>query len=601
MSSIMKAAAAALPEDPGVYRFYDVNEKIIYIGKAKNLRRRVLSYFTKNHDIARVRVMVKRISRIEHIVVNNEIDALLLENNLIKKYQPRYNVLLKDDKTFPWICIKNEPFARIFSTREVVKDGSEYYGPFTSGYMVKTLIDFLRKTYHLRTCALSLTQKNIESKKFSVCLEYQIGNCKGPCCSFQTHDEYLTAIAQIRNILKGNIGEAINFFKNKMVAAAKELNFESANEAKQKMQLLENYQSKSTVVNPNINNVDVFSLDSEGDIYYINYLKVVCGSIIQSYTLEMRKHLDESDVDLLQIAIIEIRDKFKSTSKEILVPFDTQFKVDGVTFTIPQKGDKRKLLDLSVKNANFYRLERLKMSEKANPALRIERLLEQMRLDLRLPRPPAHIECFDNSNLQGTNSVAACVVFKNGKPSKSEYRKYHVKTVEGIDDYASMFEIVTRRYSRIIDESKPLPDLIVVDGGKGQLHIAQKALNKLGLLDKVPIISIAERLEEIFVPNDPVPLYIDKNSTTLKVIQNLRNEAHRFGITFHRDMRSKRLVQSELDNIKGIGEKSKIALIKHFKTVETIKNSDISRLTEVVGKSKAEIIYCYFRKQKYNQ
>jgi excinuclease ABC subunit C len=592
-----KEIASVLPENPGVYQFFDDKGAIIYIGKAKNLRRRVLSYFTKNHDNAKVRVMVRRISRIEHIVVDTEIDALLLENSLIKKHQPRYNILLKDDKTFPWICIKNEPFPRLFYTREIVNDGSEYYGPFTSVYMVRTLIDFLRKTYSIRTCSLKLTQKNIESKKFSSCLEFQIDNCKAPCIGLQSEEDYLEAIPQIRNILKGNISEAILHFKNSMISAAESLNFEEAEHAKQKMQLLENYQSKSTVVNSKISNVDVFSLVKDEKSCFINYLKVVQGSIIQSYTTELQLHLDEDKVDILQMAIIEIRDKLKSVSNEIIVPFNPELEMEGIKFVIPKRGDKRKLLELSEKNAKYYRLERLKMSEKANPALKTERLLAQMQKDLRLPKPPVHIECFDNSNLQGTNAVSACVVFKNAKPYKSEYRKFHVKTVEGIDDYTTMQEVITRRYKRLLSENKPLPDLIVIDGGKGQLNVAYEALKRLGIEEKVSLISIAERLEEIFIPHDSVPLYIDKNSSTLKVIQNIRNEAHRFGITFHRDVRSKNFVQSELDNIKGIGPATIRTLLSAYKSIDGIKKATHEQLVQKIGKSRADIIFAHIHKK----
>ena len=592
-----KEIASVLPENPGVYQFFDDKGAIIYIGKAKNLRRRVLSYFTKNHDNAKVRVMVRRIRRIEHIVVDTEIDALLLENSLIKKHQPRYNILLKDDKTFPWICIKNEPFPRLFYTREIVNDGSEYYGPFTSVYMVRTLIDFLRKTYSIRTCSLKLTQKSIESKKFSSCLEFQIDNCKAPCIGLQSEENYLEAIPQIRNILKGNISEAIQHFKNNMISAAESLNFEEAEHAKQKMQLLENYQSKSTVVNSKISNVDVFSLVKDEKSCFINYLKVVQGSIIQSYTTELQLHLDENKVDILQMAIIEIRDKLKSVSNEIIVPFNPELEMEGIKFVIPKRGDKRKLLELSEKNAKYYRLERLKMSEKANPALKTERLLAQMQKDLRLPKPPVHIECFDNSNLQGTNAVSACVVFKNAKPYKSEYRKFHVKTVDGIDDYTTMQEVITRRYKRLLSENKPLPDLIVIDGGKGQLNVAYEALKRLGIEEKVSLISIAERLEEIFIPHDSVPLYIDKNSSTLKVIQNIRNEAHRFGITFHRDVRSKNFVQSELDNIKGIGPATIRTLLSEYKSIDGIKKATHEQLAEKIGKSRADIIFAHIHKK----
>lgn len=595
MSIPIREIASLLPENPGVYQFFDANDTIIYIGKAKNLRRRVLSYFTKTHDIARVRVMVKRIVRIEHIVVDTEIDALLLENNLIKKYQPRYNVLLKDDKTFPWICIKNEPFPRLFSTRNVVKDGSEYFGPFTSGWMVKTLIDFLRKTYYIRTCSLNLTPKNISEGKFRVCLEYQIGNCKGPCEALQSEDDYNNAIVQVRNVLKGNIKEAITHFRDQMNVCAKMYKFEEAEEAKQKMLLLENYQSKSTIVNASINNVDVFSLDLSENIVYVNYLKVIHGSIIQSYTLEIRKRLNESNVDILQMAIIEIRDRFQSTSNEAIVPFDPEVDIEGLKFIVPQKGDKKKLLELSLKNAKYYKLERLKQSEKANPALRTERLMSLMQRELNLSKPPLHIECFDNSNLQGTNAVAACVVFKNGKPSKKEYRKFHIKTVEGIDDFASMREIISRRYSRMLEENASLPDLIIVDGGKGQLSSAYETLLSLKIENRVSLISIAKRLEEIFIPNDPIPLYIDKNSQTLKVIQHLRNESHRFGITFHREVRSKEFVKSELDSIKGIGPKTIEKLLLEFKTIDNLKMQSLDTISAIVGADKAQTVIEHFK------
>ena len=594
MHDSLKQIAHLLPECPGVYQFFDVNDVIIYIGKAKNLRRRVLSYFTKNHDSAKLRIMVRRICRIEHIVVDTETDALLLENNLIKKYQPRYNILLKDDKTFPWICIKNEPFPRIFSTRNVIKDGSEYFGPFTSGYMVKTLIEFLRKTYYIRTCVLNLTESNIKAKKFRACLEYQIGNCKAPCEGLQSIEEYHISIQQIRQILKGNIKEAIVYFKNSMIHFAEEYKFEEAENAKQKMLLLENYQNRSTVVSSSINNVDVFSMQSDENTAFINYLKIIRGSIIQSYTLELRKRLDENELELLQMGIIEIRSKFKSLSTEIIVPFDPELIFEGVKITIPQRGEKRKLLELSEKNAQYFKIERLKQVEKSNPAIRVENLLRTMQNDLHLPRLPYHIECFDNSNLQGTNPVAACVVFRNGKPKKSEYRRFHVKTVIGIDDFASMREILSRRYSRMLSENIPLPDLIVIDGGKGQLRAAYETLQELNIQDKVSIISIAKRLEEIFVPNDSFPLYINKNSQTLKVIQHLRNEAHRFGITFHRNVRSKEFTKSILDDINGIGEKTAQKLLKHYKTIDQIKTASIEDLSTVVSSDKAKIICAFF-------
>ncbi len=595
----LKEKARNLPEVPGVYQFYDKNNTIIYIGKAKNLRKRVLSYFTKNHESAKLRIMVNRIADIQHIVVDTEIDALLLENNLVKKYQPQYNIRLKDDKTYPWICILKERFPRVIITREHDKNLGEYFGPYTSGFMVKTLIEFLRKTYNVRTCNLNLSEQNIKAHKFKVCLEYQIGNCKGPCEQFQSEEEYNQSIAQLRSVLRGNISETIHYFREKMLKAAAELKFEAAEEAKQKMLMLEKYQNRSTVVHPTINNIDVFSYIKEEDQnIFVNYLKVIHGSVIQSFTLELQKKLDETPEEILLMAIIEIRSRFGSTSDELIVPFPIDYPDEKIKITVPQRGDKKKLLELSEKNARYYKIERLKQKQKAPSKDKLEQLLLQMQKDLRLNTLPRHIECFDNSNLQGTNPVSACVVFRNTKPSKKEYRMFHVKSVVGPDDYATMYEVVLRRYSRLLEENAPLPNLIVIDGGKGQLLSALSALRELGIDTQIQIISIAKRLEEIFIPNDPIPLYLDKNSTTLKVIQHIRDEAHRFGITFHRKTRTKQSLNSELNNIKGIGDATRQKLLTTFKTVDAIKQQPFDSLEKVIGKSKAILISNYFAQKQ---
>lgn len=594
MLETLKQTARSLPECPGVYQFFDKNNVIIYIGKAKRLRHRVLSYFTKHHDNIKIQIMIKRICRIEHIIVNTETDAFLLENILIKKFQPRYNILLKDDKTFPWICIKKESFPRIVSIRNVIKDGSEYFGPFTSSYMVKTLIDFLRKTYYIRDCGLNLSEENIKRKKNRACIEYQIGNCKAPCENRQTTEDYNTSIQQIKHILRGNVREAIRHFKDIMMNHAQNYRFEEAEESKKKMILLQQYQNNSTVVSSSIDNVDVFSIKSDENAAYINYLKVIQGAIVQSYTIELRKRLDEQDFELLQMGIFEIRTKLESISNEIIVPFDPKIEFEGVKITVPRVGEKKKLIDLSEKNARYFRLERLKQVDKANPDMHVSKLLKNMQNDLQLPRMPRHIECFDNSNLQGSSPVAACVVFRNGKPKKSEYRKFHIKTVVGIDDFASMREILSRRYSRMLTENTPLPDLIVIDGGKGQLSAAYETLQELKIADKVSLISIAKRLEEIFVPNDSLPLYINKNSRTLKVIQHLRDESHRFGITFHRKVRSKEFTRSILDEINGIGEKTIEKLLKHYKTIDQIKIAPLDDISTVIPLDKAKIIFKFF-------
>ncbi|MGB5382611.1 MAG: excinuclease ABC subunit UvrC [Lutimonas sp.] len=583
----------SLPEMPGVYQFYDKNRKILYVGKAKDLKKRVSSYFTKAHVNGKTRVLVKKIAHIEHIVVNTEADALLLENNLIKKYQPRYNVLLKDDKSYPWICIKNESFPRVFLTRNLIKDGSEYYGPYTSVRIARALLSLIKELYTIRTCTYNLSTENIKENKFKVCLEYHLKNCLGPCENLQKEDDYIVEIKEIRNIIKGNFGSAIKQFQELMYSLAQKAEFEEAHKIKEKLELLQNYQAKSTVVSPSISDVDVFSIISDEGFAYVNFLKIVHGAIIQSHTLEIKKKLDEPDEDLLPLAIVEIRQKFNSLTREIYVPFKLDLG-EEIKVTVPKTGDKKKIVDLSLRNAKFYRQEQFKQIQIVDPERHVNRIMKQMQKDLRLKTEPRYIECFDNSNIQGTNPVAACVVFKDGKPSKKDYRHFNIKTVEGPDDFASMEEVVHRRYKRLIDENEPLPQLIVIDGGKGQLSSAVKSLESLGLKGQIAILGIAKRLEEIYYPNDPVPLYLDKKSETLKVIQMLRNEAHRFGITHHRSKRSKEAVKNELDQINGIGEKTRIKLLKDFKSVKRIKELTLEDLIASIGNDKAHKIYGYF-------
>lgn len=582
-----------LPPGPGVYQFYDKEGKILYVGKAKNLKKRVLSYFQKIHENGKTRVLVKKIVDIKHIVVPTETDALLLENNLIKKHQPRYNVMLKDDKTYPWICIKNERFPRIFSTRKLIKDGSEYYGPYTSMKTVRTLLDLIKGLYPLRTCNYDLSQEKIEAGKYKVCLEYHLGNCKGPCENLQSLQTYNQQISAIREILKGNFKDSLSHFRNQMKELASEMKFEEAQKIKEKIEILENYQAKSTIINPKISNVDVFSILSDELYGYVNFLQISYGSIIRAHTIEIKKKLQETDKELLELAILDLRERFHSNSKEIYVPFEVVAE-EGIKVTVPKLGDKKRILELSERNAKFYRMERFKQIKITDPDKHANRIMLQMQKDLRLSEEPRHIECFDNSNIQGSNPVAACVVFKNGKPSKKDYRHYNIKTVQGPDDFASMEEVVYRRYRRLLEEGDPLPQLIIIDGGKGQLTSALKSLEILGLRGKIAIVGIAKRLEEIYYPDDPIPLYLDKKSETLRIIQQLRNEAHRFGITFHRNKRSKAAINTELQNIEGIGEKTADELLKKFKSVKRVKEASIEKLTEAVGVSKARIIYASF-------
>jgi len=583
-----------LPDGPGVYQYYDKEGKILYVGKAKNLKKRVASYFNKIHDTAKTNVLVKKIVTIKHIVVPTETDALLLENNLIKTLMPRYNVLLRDDKSYPWICIKKEPFSRIFSTRRLIKDGSEYFGPYTSFKTVSTILELIKELYPLRTCNYDLSKSNIENGKFKVCLEYHIGNCKGPCEGFESLENYQKQVDAIREILKGNFKESMKDFKKLMMDLASKMHFEEAQKIKEKIEILENYQSRSTIVNPKITNIDVFSIVSDESAAFVNFLQISHGSIIRSHTMEIKKKLDETDEELLELAIIELRERFQLLSKEIIVPFQVEVG-ENIKVTVPQLGDKKQILDLSIRNAKFYRIEQLKQLQIVDPDRHANRIMAQMQKDLRLPVEPRHIECFDNSNIQGTNPVAACVVFKDGKPSKKDYRHFNIKTVEGPDDFASMTEVVYRRYKRLLDENEPLPQLIIIDGGKGQLSSALKSIDELGLRGKIAIIGIAKRLEELFYPGDSIPLYLDKKSETLKVIQQLRNEAHRFGITHHRDKRSKAALNSSIESIPGIGEKTMLALIQHFKSVKRLKLATEKEISDVIGISKAKKITDFYK------
>lgn len=594
MQNALELQIQTLPDSPGVYQYFDKDGKILYVGKAKNLKKRVQSYFTKNQNSYKTAVLVKKIVSVKHIVVPTETDALLLENNLIKKLQPRYNVLLKDDKSYPWICIKNERFPRIFQTRRMIKDGSEYFGPYTSGKTVHILLDLIKELYPLRTCNYDLSKANVDSGKYKVCLEYHIGNCKGPCEGHQTEENYQNKIQAIREILKGNFKESLKDFKQLMLQYANEMQFEEAQKIKEKIDILENYQAKSTILNPKITNIDVFSIVSDESMAYINFLQISHGAIIRSHTMEIKKKLEENDKELLALAIVELRERFNLLSKEIIVPFEVDLG-ENIKITIPKLGDKKRILDLSVRNAKYYRLDQLKQIKIVDPERHTKRIMAQMKSDLRLSVEPRHIECFDNSNIQGTNPVAACVVFKNGKPSKKDYRRFNIKTVEGPDDFASMEEVVYRRYKRLLDEKQNLPQLIIIDGGKGQLSSALKSLEQLGLRGKIAIIGIAKRLEELFYPDDPVPLYLDKKSETLKIIQYLRNEAHRFGITHHRDKRSKSALRTSLEIIPGIGEKTRIILLKHFKSVKRIKEATENEISVVVGISKAKKISEFYK------
>ncbi len=595
-----RSALQKIPGKPGVYQFYDQTGELIYIGKAKNLKNRVASYFNKDtYKInAKTRVLVGKIRNVTFTLVDTEIDAWLLENSLIKKHQPRYNVLLKDDKTYPWIIIKNERFPRIFWTRTLIKDGSTYFGPYASISMMHTILGMIKEIYPLRTCNLPLSEENIEAGKFRVCLEYQIGNCKGPCQAYQFEADYQQNIQEIKDILNGKTNGIIRKLKNELDAAIAELNFESAHSLKRKYDLLEKYQSKSTIVNSSISDVDVFHIATDEKHAFVNYLKVMNGTVTATQTLELKKRVEETDADLLTIAISEFRERFESKSKEIIVPFEIEWEQTGIKFTVPKLGEKKKLLDLSHKNVTFFKREKLEQYEKLNPEVRTERLLTQMMKDLRLNQLPRHIECFDNSNFQGKFPVSAVVVFKDTRPSKKDYRHFNVKTVEGPDDFATMEEAVHRRYRRMLDEGETLPQLIVIDGGKGQLSSAVKSLTLLGIENQVTIIGIAKRLEEIYYPNDPYPMYLDKKSETLKIIQQLRDEAHRFGITFHRLKRNKATLATELENIPGVGRTSADKLLRHFKSVKNIKIAAQAELLEVLNLKQALAVLDYFSKNE---
>ena len=587
----IKGLLKIIPEKSGVYRYYDKNEALLYVGKAKNLKKRVSSYFNKKQELGKTKVLVSKIQDIQYLVVPTEIDALLLENNLIKKHQPKYNVALKDGKTYPWICIKNEPFPRIFQTRNVIRDGSAYFGPYTSVRLVKTLLDFFHQLYPLRNCSLSLTDKNINAKKFKVCLEYHIGNCLGPCEDKQTTEEYQLGIEHIQQIIKGDIKSVTQHLKTAMLHFSEKMEFEKAQSVKDKIDLLNNYQAKSTIVNPKINDVDVFTILSDEDTAFVNYLKINSGAIIQAHTLELNKKLNETEEELLQLAIIELRQRFESTSKTIYCSHSLENVWEDLSITIPKIGDKKKLIDLSLRNAKYMQLDKKKRKINNIEKQDNKRILEQMQKDLHLKYRPRHIECFDNSNMQGANPVAACVVFKNARPSKKDYRHFNIKTVVGPDDFASMEEVVYRRYKRLLDEQQPLPELIVVDGGKGQLSSAVKSLDKLKLRGKVAIIGIAKRLEEIYFPGDSVPLYLDKRSESLKLIQQLRDEAHRFGITHHRKQRGKDILGTSLDKIDGIGPKTVELLISHFGSVKKVMEAKKEELEKLIGKAKTKKIY----------
>ena len=584
-----------LPERPGIYQYYDVNGTILYVGKAKNLKKRVSSYFNKTQDNGKTIMLVKRIADIQYMVVDSELDALLLENNLIKKYQPKYNIQLKDDKTYPWICIKNEPFPRVFSTRNIIRDGSKYFGPYPSGKVMHTLLNLIKEIYPLRNCTFDLSANKIKEKRYKVCLEYHLGNCLAPCVGYQSKTAYEENIAQIENLVKGNISSVIHFLKDQMAKHAAKQEYELAQEMKIKLSTLENYQSKSTIVSPTIHEVDVCTLINEPDSAFVNFLSINNGAIIHAYTAEIKKKLNETREEVLSYVIPELRERFSSQSKEIIVDEPLDLKLQGVTFNVPQRGDKKHLVELSFRNAKFYRMEKHKKEKIVDPERHTNRILEQLKNDFRLKDLPIHMECFDNSNIQGTNPVSACVVFKNGKPSKQDYRHFNVKTVEGPDDFASMEEAVYRRYKRLKEENLSLPQLIVIDGGKGQLSAALKALERLELRGKMAIVGIAKRLEEIFFPGDSLPIYIDKRSESLKVVQFMRNEAHRFGITHHRNRRSKAAITSELTSIEGIGPKTQEDLMKAFKTVNAIKNKNLEEISAIIGKAKAQIIVNYFK------
>ena len=582
-----------LPECPGIYQYLNEEGTIIYVGKAKNLKRRVYSYFSKDHQSAKTRILVTKIADIRYIVVNTEEDALLLENNLIKKYKPRYNVLLKDDKTYPSICVSNEYFPRVYKTRKIVRDGSAYYGPYSHVPSMMAVLELIKKLYPLRTCRLALTPENISQNKFKVCLEFHIKNCKGPCVGLMSHEEYMENISQVKEILKGNTQSVSNLLMKRMQELAEDMRFEEAQKVKEKYLLIESYRSKSEVVSSTLHNIDVFSIETDNDIAYINYLHITNGCINQAFTFEYKVRMSESKEELLQLGIAEMRERYKSRSKEIIVPFELDMEMSGVTFTIPQRGEKKHLLELSVMNVKQYKVDRLKRAEKLNPEQRSVRLMKEIQEQLHLDRMPAHIECFDNSNIQGSDAVAACVVFKKAKPSKKDYRKYIIKTVTGPDDYASMQEVVRRRYTRIVDEQGELPDLILTDGGKGQMEVVREVIEDELKLD-IPIVGLAKnsrhRTSEVLYGFPPQTVGIKQGTPLFHLLENIQNEVHRFAITFHRDKRSKSQTASALDNVKGIGEKRKTALLKKFKSVARIRQASVEELAEIVGEAAARSV-----------
>jgi len=594
MNSNLELQLKTLPSEPGVYRYYDKNGQLLYVGKAKNLKKRVLSYFNKNQNGYRTRIMVSKIVRLETTVVNSEYDALLLENNLIKEHQPFYNVMLKDDKTYPWICIKNENFPRVFLTRTIIKDGSEYYGPYAKVRPAKILLETIKNLYKIRSCNLDLAPKKIEDGKYKVCLEYHIKNCKGPCEGLESLESYDEKIDAIRGIIKGDFRKARKYLEDEMFRFAANLEFEAAQNVKERLDILEDYQARNTVVNPNIDDVDVFGMTSDETAAYVNFFKIRNGNIVQSFTTEIKKVLEETDEEILEEALIEIRQKFASESKEILLPFHLNIEIPNIKLIVPKVGDKKRIVELSEKNAKEYRLEKLKQVQIVDPERHTTRIMAEMQKLLRMPVEPRHIEGFDNSNIQGSNPVSACVVFKDGKPSKSDYRIFHVKTVEGPNDFATMEEVIYRRYKRMLDEGENLPQLILIDGGKGQLSSAVKSLKLLGLYGKITIVGIAKRLEEIFFPEDPIPLYLDKKSETLKVLQRVRDEAHRFGVKHHRTRRTNNTIKSELEEIPGVGEKTIELLLKKLKSVKRVKEANLETLEEILGKQKGKIVWEYF-------
>ena len=597
VSDHIKSILKALPEKAGVYQFFEENGSILYVGKAKVLKNRVTSYFNKiKHDSIKTKLMVKKIRDIKYSVVETESDALLLEDSLIKKFKPRYNILLKDDKSYASIVIKNEPFPRVLSTRQILNDGSTYFGPYTSGKSLYSILDLIKELYPLRTCTLNLSKANIQAKKFKVCLEYHLGNCLGPCIGKQREDEYQQGIQHIKRIIKGEYLEAVKTLKKEMIQLASEQKFEQAQQLKERIQTLENFQAKSTIVNTDIDNVEVFSIASDAQSTYANYMHIMRGSIVHVYTAEVVRQLDETDEEALAFVIRSFRERMNSQAKSAIIPFDINEKIPGLELHVPQRGDKKKLVDLSLKNANHFLLEARKRAAFLDPERNTQRILETMKKDLRLPELPVHIECFDNSNIQGTNPVSACVVFKNAKPSKSDYRIFNIQTVVGPDDFASMREAIYRRYSRLIQEEQPLPQLLIIDGGKGQLSSAMESLDLLGLRGKIAVIGIAKRLEEIFFPGDSIPIYLDKRSESLKIIQHLRNEAHRYGLSKHRQRRSKGAIHSELENIAGVGTKTIEKLLQHFSSVSRIKLATQKEIEQVVGEKIAEKIKNYFGK-----